>query len=284
MQRTASRRLSNILNTVSKRPIVFQTNRRESPFALAFSNQTSISGNKMASLGIKTLGAQEAIELDKELMGSGGYSLDQLMELAGLSAAHAIYKVHPPSNGERILVLCGPGNNGGDGLVAARHLWYYGYKPTIYFPKKGKNEIFERLSTQLQKLGIPFTEDYETALKETDHIVDAIFGFSFTGTTIRPPFDAVITAMKSSPLPKTSIDVPSSWDIEHGPPSEGPGKDFAPDNLISLMAPKHLVKYFKGRHFLGGRFCPPYLEEKYGLDLKGLYKGVDQIAELPRVE
>ncbi|KAF3206562.1 hypothetical protein TWF106_000650 [Orbilia oligospora] len=218
----------------------------------------------MTSLGIKTLGAQEAIELDKELMGSGGYSLDQLMELAGYVSTYLT-----------TLVL---------DIFAARHLWYYGYKPTIYFPKKGKNEIFERLSTQLQKLGIPFTEDYETALKETDHIVDAIFGFSFTGTTIRPPFDAVITAMKSSPLPKTSIDVPSSWDIEHGPPSEGPGKDFAPDNLISLMAPKHLVKYFKGRHFLGGRFCPPYLEEKYGLDLKGLYKGVNQIAELPMVE
>ncbi|KAK6345367.1 hypothetical protein TWF718_007284 [Orbilia javanica] len=284
MQRTAAARLSNILNTFSKRPLAFQTTATaavtggslQKPFALVL----SISNKMSTSSGsIKTLGAREAFQLDQELMGSGGYSLDQLMELAGLAAAHAIFKIHPLSNGERILVLCG-----GDGLVAARHLWYYGYKPTIYFPKKGKHEIFERLSTQLQKLGIPFTDDYETALKETDHIVDAIFGFSFTGTTIRAPFDGVISAMNSSPLPKTSIDVPSSWDIEHGPPSEGPGKGFAPDNLVSLMAPKHLVKYFKGRHFLGGRFCPPYLEEKYGLELKGLYNGIDQVTELPRVE
>lgn len=32
---------------------------------------------------------------------------------------------------------------GGDGLVAARHLWHYGYKPTIYYPKQGKNELYQ---------------------------------------------------------------------------------------------------------------------------------------------
>jgi hypothetical protein len=32
---------------------------------------------------------------------------------------------------------------GGDGLVAARHLWHYGYKPTIYYPKQSKNELYQ---------------------------------------------------------------------------------------------------------------------------------------------
>ncbi len=46
------------------------------------------------------------------------------MELAGLSVATAIAKTYPPLNNEStsVLVCCGPGNNGGDGLVAARHL------------------------------------------------------------------------------------------------------------------------------------------------------------------
>ena len=46
----------------------------------------------------------------------------QLMELAGLSCAQTVAKVYPKDRHPRVLVCCGPGNQGGDGLVAARHL------------------------------------------------------------------------------------------------------------------------------------------------------------------
>jgi NAD(P)H-hydrate epimerase len=45
-------------------------------------------------------------------MSDGGFSLDQLMELAGLSVAEAVYRVHPPAKGKNVLLACGPGNNG----------------------------------------------------------------------------------------------------------------------------------------------------------------------------
>lgn len=67
---------------------------------------------------------------------------------------------------------------GGDGLVAARHLWHYGYQPTIYYPKQSKKELYARLATQLQNLNVTFTDDFRAALKDTDHVVDAIFGMS----------------------------------------------------------------------------------------------------------
>ena len=60
-------------------------------------------------------------------MGPLGFSVDQLMELAGLSVACSVYAEYPPSSHERVLVIAGPGNNGGDGLVAARHLYHFGY-------------------------------------------------------------------------------------------------------------------------------------------------------------
>lgn len=81
--------------------------------------------------------AETAKAIDAHLMGKeGAFSLDQLMELAGLSIAQtvaSIFPLGPPlppdANGikqkrtnERVLVCCGPGNQGGDGLVAARHL------------------------------------------------------------------------------------------------------------------------------------------------------------------
>jgi len=126
---------------------------------------------------LKTLSAKNAAALDKDLMSAAGaFSLDQLMELAGLSVSQAVYKVHPPQQGRNVLVACGPGNNGGDGLVAARHLWHYGYNPTVFYPKQSKNELYERLATQLRNLEIPFTDDFEASMRETHHIVDAIFG------------------------------------------------------------------------------------------------------------
>jgi hypothetical protein len=60
----------------------------------------------------QTLSPARAADLDKELMTTGGFSLDQLMELAGLSVAEAVYRAHPPANGNNVLVACGPGNNG----------------------------------------------------------------------------------------------------------------------------------------------------------------------------
>ena len=54
-------------------------------------------------------------------------------------------------------------------------------------------------------------------------------------------------------MPVVAVDAPSSWDIETGPPSEGPGAKFMPAVLVSLTAPKPLVKFYQGRHFVGGR-------------------------------
>ena len=105
--------------------------------------------------------------------------------------------------------------------------------------------------------------------------------------------------MENSKVPVLSVDAPSSWSIEDGPPASGPGAKFHPATLISLTAPKPLVKHFAGTHFVGGRytflflqsynflrivgssnrFIPQSVAEKYDLDIPD-YEGVDQIAEV----
>ncbi|KAH0385198.1 meiotically up-regulated gene 182 protein, partial [Aureobasidium melanogenum] len=230
-------------------------------------------------MALRTLGAKAAAALDQELMSTGAFSLDQLMELAGLSVSQALFKLQPPSKGNRILIAVGPGNNGGDGLVAARHLWHYGYKPTVYYPKQPKNELYQRLAQQLRDLHIPFTSDFSAQLSSTDYIIDSIFGFSFSGE-VREPFPSVISALQTSKVPVLAVDAPSSWNIETGPPDEGPGKGYNPEALISLTAPKPLVKWFEGRHFVGGRFLTQDMAEKYKLDIPQ-YEGLDQVVEVP---
>ena len=64
-------------------------------------------------------------------MGPLGFSVDQLMELAGLACATSLASEYPKETHRRILVIAGPGNNGGDGLVAARHLYHFGYSVQV---------------------------------------------------------------------------------------------------------------------------------------------------------
>ncbi|KAF2151993.1 YjeF N-terminal domain-like protein [Myriangium duriaei CBS 260.36] len=229
-------------------------------------------------MALRTLSAKTAAALDEHLMSTGQYTIDQLMELAGLSVSQALYRLSPPTTHRRVLIACGPGNNGGDGLVAARHLVHLGYAPSIYWPKAGKAEIYARLGAQLKDLRVPRVEDFSSAIRETDVVVDAVFGFSFSGE-VREPFPAVIKAMKEAKLPVLAVDAPSSWDIESGPPEDGPGVGYMPTALISLTAPKPLVKHFKGRHFVGGRFLGKDVADKFEIDVPP-YKGLDQVVEV----
>lgn len=136
----------------------------------------------------------------------------------------------------------------------------------------------QRLKTQLTNLSVPFTSDFSQSLQSTDLIIDAIFGFSFSGP-LRDPFPEVIVNFEKTSVPVFSVDAPSSWDIESGPPKEGPGANFMPETLISLTAAKPCVRWFKGRHFLGGRFLSKNIVEKYGLDIPE-YPGIDQVVEV----
>jgi NAD(P)H-hydrate epimerase len=117
---------------------------------------------------------------------------------------------------------------------------------------------------QCRNLEIPEVspDSFDSALSDTNVVMDAIFGFSFKGDP-RAPFDTVIDALKQTDKPIVSIDIPSAWDVEKGDPD---GKGFTPNVLVSLTAPKLGVKAFKGRHYLGGRFLPPCVHTSAQID------------------
>ncbi|KAK7689983.1 hypothetical protein QCA50_006624 [Cerrena zonata] len=233
-------------------------------------------------MSVRYLTAKLAQQIDEELMNvTGAFSLDQLMELAGLACAQTLATVYKKETHPRVLVCCGPGNQGGDGLVAARHLGMFGYLPTIWIPKPGSKEIYKRLQAQCVNMKIPVippsseTGPLQNALNESDVILDAIFGFSFK-PPVRSPFDSALALISESKLPIVSVDIPSGWDVEKG---NAAGVGLNPDVLISLTAPKEGAREFKGRHFLGGRFVTKAMEEKFSLHLPH-YPNFDQIVEL----
>ncbi|XP_048968488.1 NAD(P)H-hydrate epimerase isoform X2 [Canis lupus baileyi] len=187
----------------------------------------------MASPAVKYLSQEEAQAVDEELFNEYQFSVDQLMELAGLSCATAIAK---------------------------------GYQPTIYYPKRPNKPLFTALVTQCQKMDIPFLGEMPPEPMLIDElyelVVDAIFGFSFKGD-VREPFRTILSVLDGLTVPIASIDIPSGWDVE-----KGNSGGIQPDLLISLTAPKKSATQFTGRyHYLGGRFVPPALEKKYQLNL-----------------
>lgn len=236
----------------------------------------------MASCSLLT--AAQAQRIDEELMdlgeGGGGWLLPQLMELAGLACAEALVAEYPAARFPRVLILAGPGNNGGDGLVAARHLRHAGYAPTVCYAKPGSLPLFACLVQQLRDLDVPFVSAEEVLLQDSafDVVVDALFGFSFAGKP-RPPFDALLRHFAPPfPLPVVSVDIPSGWHVEEG---DLDGTGLRPAMLISLTAPKLCARHFQGEHhYLGGRFVPPRLAARHALVLPPFPAGAGQCVRL----
>ncbi|VDK42184.1 unnamed protein product [Anisakis simplex] len=238
--------------------------------------QSSCKMSSESTKNIKYLTQNEAIEIDQQLFNEYAFSVDQLMELAGLSCANAVTDSFPKGN---VLVVVGPGNNGGDGFVCARHLKLFGYTPSVLYAKPSNTDLMKRLQTQVTKMGIDFvsvdsvTNNPSDISKNYSLIIDAMFGFSFK-PPLRAPFDAIIDAVVKSNVPVFCIDIPSGWHVEKGPSpgecsSDASERIIKPSALISLTAPKLCAQHIpKGCvHYLGGRFVPQSLADQHLLNL-----------------
>lgn len=116
----------------------------------------------------------------------------------------------------------------------------------ICYPKQTDRPLYRGLITQCQSLRLPFieTSDVEALdLRDFDVVIDALFGFSFSGTP-RPPFDTILRKLASSASGclLASVDIPSGWHVENGPAGDGA---LQPDLLVSLTAPKLSAKHFE---------------------------------------
>ena len=172
---------------------------------------------------MKTVTAAKMKQIDAEAIEKYGIPSIVLMENAGRAVAHSTTS-YLKNKANTVAIFCGKGNNGGDGLVCARHLINNNYKAIIYLlvrktPFKADPAINMNI---LIKMKQKITEicDIKTvdAIKrnfKADLVVDAIFGTGFKGA---PDIlsSAVINFINQLNVPVISVDIPSGLDATSG--------------------------------------------------------------------
>ena len=153
-----------------------------------------------------------------------GLSYQRMMENAGAACARNIRSIVEKEQGVRrnVAILCGKGNNGGDGFVIARKLLESGYRVCIIlvagYPGSGEAEYMYKLTAELNVPTVWYEADQPKALqtiRSADVIVDAVFGFSFYGT-IKPELAKVFALVNDSDALVFSVDMPSGAYCDSG--------------------------------------------------------------------
>src|SRR5579863_2127970 len=169
--------------------------------------------------GFAYLTAAEMADADRLAIEGFGMEVSALMENAGAKAAELARRLLGGDlTGKKVDVLVGRGNNGGDGLVTARHLHNWGGE-VIGMLGEARDALREAPARQLEtveKTGIEVggpERDFEGA----DIVVDALLGYSSKGDP-REPLGGLIRRVNSSRVPILAVDVPSGLDSTTGEP------------------------------------------------------------------
>jgi NAD(P)H-hydrate epimerase len=190
---------------------------------------------------MKILTAAEMGVVDRRTVDSFGISLDVLMENAGGAVAAFCLRQYPAAR--HIAVLCGKGNNGGDGLVAARVLARSGKAVRVVLLGRGdalKEEAaraFNRLRADSSASIIEISKDSELpdALGNVELLIDAIVGTGF-----KPPLRGLALAardfVRELDVPAVAVDLPSGWDADSR--EQTVPEAFRADAVVTFTAPK----------------------------------------------
>lgn len=164
-------------------------------------------------------------EVDRRSIETFGIPGIVLMENAARGLAmYAIEMLGRPPLGA-VLILCGGGNNGGDGFAAARHLHNRGVECTLVLLRTAESYRGDA-STNLkicQAMRLPIVEALEdpvvvlAGLREHVLILDGLLGTGLD-REVRAPFDAVIEYVNKQNIPILAIDIPSGLDCNTGQP------------------------------------------------------------------
>lgn len=171
---------------------------------------------------MKIITTQEMRDLDRRAIHECGIPSLVLMENAGKAAAQFIIQSLKKNNHKKVFILCGNGNNGGDGFVVARHLLEAGCEVSVYLLNKageyeGDAKInLARFDGHLKELLTPRDlRNFSQEASSATLIVDAIFGTGLNRDIVGRIAE-IIHAVNLLKLPLVSLDIPSGLNGDTG--------------------------------------------------------------------
>jgi NAD(P)H-hydrate epimerase len=196
---------------------------------------------------------------------------DRLMEEAGIAVAAAtralLVTAERPA-GAVVLILCGPGNNGGDGLVAARHLAAAGHRVAAVLIGSESQPTTPDAERNWQRLAdVPLVERIHAAaprevqvllsgVEKAGVVVDALLGTGVRGG-LREPIRSAVTVIaraRQQGVPVLAVDTPTAVDLTAGTPSDPVVRA---DVTVTFHRPKTGLRTRVGRALAGRVLVAP---------------------------
>lgn len=186
---------------------------------------------------------EQVRELDRRAIHEYGIPGIVLMENAGRGAAELLLRLNPEKH--PVLILCGPGNNGGDGFVIARHLQNAGIEvdPLLFGTIDQLPPDARTNATIRQKCGPLWTVPVDRKLDVEARriiegaqgwIVDALFGTGLK-RALGAPYDEVVSVVNARKMAVFAVDLPSGLDCDTGLPL---GATIRATHTATFVAPK----------------------------------------------
>ena len=203
---------------------------------------------------MKVVTAEQMRELDRKAIEERGVPSLELMERAGRAVAEAAWRMSEGCADRPIVVVCGGGSNGGDGLVAARWLAEMGRRPEVLLAASGeelKDDARANLE-RLQERGLRATEvrDVEAvrrACSQASVVVDALLGTGLSGA-LRGLAPEVIEAINDACRPVLAVDLPSGLHADSGKPL---GYAVVAQETVTMGLPKLGLFMWPGADYAG---------------------------------
>jgi NAD(P)H-hydrate epimerase len=185
------------------------------------------------------------------------------------------------AHGKRVLILCGTGGNGGDGMVAARFLHAWGSEVETWMthrPDPARGVAAHQLAI-LERMGLRVVEAAEpVALPAADLVIDALLGFSLAGAPSGVTA-AMIEAANAHPAPVLAVDLPSGLAATSGEVLTPCVRAAA---TLTLALPKSglyadAARSATGEVFVADIGVPPAVFSRFGADVGPIFASADVV-------